>query len=98
MKTAIVYTSVHHGNTKKIIDEIAKTKDVEQYDEWMSEHDVSFYSVKEEGKVIYNKSHIVETHLYMAFRYSRSKLYLQYNCSTNQFPDRIIFQKRHLSL
>lgn len=26
MKTAIVYASVHHGNTKKIIDEIAKTK------------------------------------------------------------------------
>ena len=24
MKTAIVYASVHHGNTKKIIDEIAK--------------------------------------------------------------------------
>ena len=29
MKTAIVYASVHHGNTKKIIDEIAKTNDVE---------------------------------------------------------------------
>ena len=28
MKTAIVYASVHHGNTKKIIDEIAKTNDV----------------------------------------------------------------------
>ena len=25
MKTAIVYASVHHGNTKKIIDEIAKS-------------------------------------------------------------------------
>ena len=24
MKTAIVYASVHHGNTKKIVDEIAK--------------------------------------------------------------------------
>ena len=32
MKTAIVYASVHHGNTKKIIDEIAKTKDVELID------------------------------------------------------------------
>lgn len=25
MKTAIIYASVHHGNTKKIIDEIART-------------------------------------------------------------------------
>ena len=32
MKTAIVYASVHHGNTKKIIDEIAKTNDVELID------------------------------------------------------------------
>ena len=27
MKTAIIYASVHHGNTKKIIDEIAKSMD-----------------------------------------------------------------------
>ena len=32
MKTAIVYASVHHGNTKKIIDEIVKTNDVELID------------------------------------------------------------------
>ena len=32
MKTAIVYASVHQGNTKKIIDEIAKTNDVELID------------------------------------------------------------------
>ena len=32
MKTAIVYASVHHGNTKKIIDKIAKTNDVELID------------------------------------------------------------------
>ncbi len=25
MKTAIIYASVHHGNTKKIIDEISRT-------------------------------------------------------------------------
>ena len=29
MKTAIIYASVHHGNTKKIIDEIAKTNEVD---------------------------------------------------------------------
>ena len=34
------------------------TTDVEQYDEWMSDHDISFYSVQEEGKVIYNKSNV----------------------------------------
>ena len=53
-------------NEKPYIDEFQQyvsdndisTTDVEQYDEWMSEHDVSFYSVKEEGKVIYNKSNV----------------------------------------
>ena len=29
MKTAIIYASVHHGNTKKIIDEIARTSEVD---------------------------------------------------------------------
>ena len=29
MKTAIIYASVHHGNTKKIIDEIARTNEVD---------------------------------------------------------------------
>lgn len=29
MKMAIVYASVHHGNTKKIVDEIAKNEDVD---------------------------------------------------------------------
>ena len=47
MKTAIVYASVHHGNTKKIIDEIAKTNDVELIDETQTvEKDLSegFYA------------------------------------------------------
>lgn len=51
-------------NEKPYIDEFQQyvsdndisTTDVEQYDEWMSEHDVAFYSVQEMGKVIYNKS------------------------------------------
>ena len=33
MKTAIVYASVHHGNTKKIIDAIAKENEVELIDQ-----------------------------------------------------------------
>ena len=41
------------------LDNDISTTDVEQYDEWMSEHDVSFYSIQEEGKVIYNKSRCV---------------------------------------
>lgn len=53
-------------NEKPYIDEFQQyvsdndisTTDVEQYDEWMSEHDVSFYSIQEEGKVIYNKSNV----------------------------------------
>lgn len=32
MKTAIVYASVHHGNTKKIVDEIAKDQNVDLVD------------------------------------------------------------------
>lgn len=32
MKTAIVYASVHHGNTKKIVDEVAKSEEVDLID------------------------------------------------------------------
>ena len=32
MKTAIVYYSQHHGNTKKLLDAIAKSSDVALYD------------------------------------------------------------------
>lgn len=32
MKTAIVYCSKHHGNTKKLLDAIAKTNDVDFFD------------------------------------------------------------------
>lgn len=32
MKTAIVYYSKHHGNTKKLLDEIAKNHDVDLFD------------------------------------------------------------------
>ena len=46
MKTAIVYASVHHGNTKKIIDEIAKTNDVELIDATQTvEKDLSEYDL-----------------------------------------------------
>lgn len=53
-------------NEKPYIDEFQQyvsdndisTTDVEQYDEWMAEHDVAYYSVQEMGKVIYNKSNV----------------------------------------
>lgn len=55
-------------NEKPYIDEFQQyvsdndisTTDVEQYDKWMSEHDVSFYSIQdqEEEKVIYSKSNV----------------------------------------
>lgn len=32
MKTAIIYASVHHGNTKKIVDAIAKENEIEVID------------------------------------------------------------------
>ena len=41
-----------------VSDNDISTTDVEQYDEWMAEHDVAFYSVQEMGKVIYNKSNV----------------------------------------
>ena len=53
-------------NEKPYIDEFQQyvsdndisTTDVEQYDEWMADHDIAFYSVQEMGKVIYNKSNV----------------------------------------
>ena len=55
-----------YDNEKPYIDEFQQyvsgndicTTDVEQYDEWMSDHDIAFYSVQERGKVIYNKSNV----------------------------------------
>ena len=41
-----------------VSDNDISTTDVEQYDEWMSDHDIAFYSVQEMGKVIYNKSNV----------------------------------------
>ena len=47
MKTAIVYASVHHGNTKKIIDEIAKTNDVELIDATQTVEKLSLIHISE---------------------------------------------------
>ena len=46
MKTAIIYASVHHGNTKKIIDEIAKSNEVDLIDATQTiEKDLSGYDL-----------------------------------------------------
>ena len=46
MKTAIVYASVHHGNTKKIVDEIANEYEVELVDATqVKEKELSGYDV-----------------------------------------------------
>ena len=46
MKTAIIYASMHHGNTKKIIDEIAKTNEVDLIDATqVTEKDLSGYDL-----------------------------------------------------
>ena len=46
MKIAIVYASVHHGNTKKIVDEIAKAKEVKLVDATqVKEKDLSGYDL-----------------------------------------------------
>lgn len=47
MKTAIIYASVHHGNTKKIIDEIAKTNEVDLIDATqVTEKDLSVHLIE----------------------------------------------------
>ena len=59
-------SSMIYYNEKPYIDEFQQyvsdndisTTDVEQYDEWMADHDIAFYSVQEMGKVIYNKSNV----------------------------------------
>ena len=44
MKTAIIYASVHHGNTKKIVDAIAASSEVELIDATqVKEKDLSGY-------------------------------------------------------
>ena len=46
MKTVIVYASVHHGNTKKIVDEIAREYEVELVDATqVKEKDLSGYDL-----------------------------------------------------
>ncbi len=46
MKTVIIYASVHHGNTKKIIDEIAKSNEVDLIDATQNtEKDLSGYDL-----------------------------------------------------
>ena len=46
MKTAIIYASVHHGNTKKIIDEIVRTNEVDLIDATqVTEKDLSCYDL-----------------------------------------------------
>lgn len=44
MKTAIVYVSTHHGNTKKLVDAIATCSDVSVIDAAVQkDHDLSIY-------------------------------------------------------
>ena len=46
MKTAIIYASVHHGNTKKLLDRIGKSNEVELIDATqVKEKDLSKYDV-----------------------------------------------------
>ena len=46
MKTAIIYASVHHGNAKKIIDEIAKSNEVDLIDATqVTEKELSCYDL-----------------------------------------------------
>lgn len=46
MKTAIVYASVHHGNTKKLVDAIAKENEVDLIDATTtSQQDLSDYDL-----------------------------------------------------
>ena len=59
LKIAIVYASVHHGNTKKIVDEIAKVQDVELVDATrVKEKDLSGYdAIGFASGIYYGKFH-----------------------------------------
>ena len=59
MKTAIVYASVHHGNTKKIVEEIAKDQNVDLVDATqVKEKDLSEYdAIGFASGIYYGKFH-----------------------------------------
>ncbi len=59
MKTAIVYASVHHGNTKKIVEEIAKDQNVDLVDvTQVKEKDLSEYdAIGFASGIYYGKFH-----------------------------------------
>lgn len=59
MKTAIVYASIHHGNTKKILDAIAKECEVDLIDATqMKKKDLSAYDmIGFASGVYYSKFH-----------------------------------------
>ena len=59
MKTAIIYASVHHGNTKKIVEEIAKNQDVTLIDATqVKEMDLSGYdAIGFASGIYYGKFH-----------------------------------------
>ena len=61
MKTAIIYASVHHGNTKKIIDEIAKSNEVDLIDATqVTEKDLSGYDlIIHCGACMFNRRHVM---------------------------------------
>lgn len=45
MKTAIIYISVHHGNTKKVVNEMAELLDADLFDLTKQEVDITQYDV-----------------------------------------------------
>lgn len=58
MKTVIVYASVHHGNTKKVVDAIAEKFDVELIDATkVGERDLSGYDAIGFASGIYNSKY-----------------------------------------
>ena len=45
MKTAIIYISIHHGNTKKVVDEMAEVLDADLFDLTKQKVNIAEYDV-----------------------------------------------------
>ena len=82
MKTAIIYASVHHGNTKKIIDEIAKTNEVDLIDATqVTEKELSCYDlIGFASGVYYGKFHQTVLNFALANLLANKNVFLICTC------------------
>ena len=86
MKTAIVYYSAHHGNTKKLLDAIAKQDDVTLIEAAKSQNtDLSQYDlIGFASGVYYGKFHDSVMQFAQNCLPQGKRVFLVYTCGTNR--------------